>query len=113
MHGKQDNKQSEQCTLLWHVDCMKISHKDPKVVTEIINKIKQQYGKIGQLTETHGKVHPYLGMVLNYSNDRKVIFQMYEFIKNMLVDMTASMQGKAATPQPPIIYSKYKTMHQN
>ena len=41
------NKQinGQQCTLVWHVDDMKISHADPKVVTDIIHQLEQEFGK--------------------------------------------------------------------
>ena len=46
------NKQinGQQCTLVWHVDDMKISHVDNKVVTDTINKLKQEFGKEAPLT---------------------------------------------------------------
>ncbi len=38
----------KQCTIVWHVDDLKISHMDPKVVDEIIASLKAEYGKIGE-----------------------------------------------------------------
>ena len=32
-----------QCTICWHVDDCKISHRDPKVVTRIINMLKEKF----------------------------------------------------------------------
>ena len=63
------NKQinGQQCTLVWHVDDMKISHADPKVVTDIINQLEQEFGKEAPLTTRQGKIHCYLGMMLNFS----------------------------------------------
>ena len=68
---------SEQMTIVWHVDNMKISHKDSQVVTNIIKKLDERYGKTasGQsvpLTVTRGKIHEYLGMKLDYSITGKV-----------------------------------------
>lgn len=34
----------DQCTIMWHVDDLKISHKDPNVVTNIINELEEEYG---------------------------------------------------------------------
>jgi hypothetical protein len=35
----------KQCTMLWHVDDIKISHEDPKVVSQMIELLKDAYGK--------------------------------------------------------------------
>ena len=48
-----------QCTVAWYVDDNKVSHRDPNVVTSILNMIESKFGK---LTVTRGKVHDYLGM---------------------------------------------------
>ena len=55
-----------QCTILWHVDDLKISHMDPEVVSNIISKLNERYGKEAPLTETRGKIHEYLGMTLDF-----------------------------------------------
>ena len=63
----------KQCTILWHVDDLKISHVNPDAVTVILNLLDQRYGqeivggKRAPLTVTRGKIHDYLGMVLDYS----------------------------------------------
>jgi hypothetical protein len=48
-----------QCTILWYVDDTKISHKDPEVVSDIILKIEERFGK---MSVTRGKEHDFLGM---------------------------------------------------
>jgi hypothetical protein len=35
---------SKQCTVVWHVDDLKISHVDPKVTTTILNLLDAKYG---------------------------------------------------------------------
>ena len=35
----------KQCTIVWHVDDLKISHVDPKVVTTIVNLLDAKYGQ--------------------------------------------------------------------
>ena len=35
----------KQITIVWHVDDLKISHEDPKVVHDIINKLSDRYRK--------------------------------------------------------------------
>lgn len=38
------NINGSQCTLLWHMDDIKISHKDPTVVSQVIQKVERVYG---------------------------------------------------------------------
>jgi hypothetical protein len=57
----------KHCTMLWHVDDIKISHEDPEVVSQMIELLKGAYGKEASLTITRGKIHEYLGMTIDYS----------------------------------------------
>jgi hypothetical protein len=45
----------KQCTALWHVDDIKISHEDPKVVDSVLRLLGTRYGKEAPLTVTRGK----------------------------------------------------------
>ena len=88
-----------QCTILWHVDDLKISHADPEVVTEMIDLLEKEFGKEAPLTKTRGKVHEYLGMSIDFSVSGKVRFSMIDYVKNMLEALPADMQsGVAPTP---------------
>ena len=94
------NKQinGKQCNLIWHVDDMKISHVDRKVVDEIIRMLEEEFGKEAPLTIRRGKIHDYLGMTLDFSLDNKVQIRMEDYIKNMLSELPANMDGTATTP---------------
>ena len=35
-----------QCTIIWHVDDTKISHKDPEVISGIIKELEHKYADI-------------------------------------------------------------------
>jgi hypothetical protein len=35
----------KQCTIVWHVDDLKIPHEDPRVVTTILNLLDSKYGQ--------------------------------------------------------------------
>jgi hypothetical protein len=50
IHGK-------QCTVLWHVDDIKVSLKDTKVVNAVLELFEERYGKEALLTVTRGKKH--------------------------------------------------------
>ena len=94
------NKQIEgrQCTLVWHVDDMKISHGDSRVVDGIIRLLEEEFGKEAPLTICRGKIHDYLGMTLDFSLDDKVQISMVDYIKNMLEELPEDMDGIATTP---------------
>ena len=87
-----------QCTILWHVDDLKISHVDPKVVTDVIELLKSKFGNEDPLTITRGKVHEYLGMTIDFSIDGKVMFKMFDYIKTMLDELPADFGGTALNP---------------
>jgi hypothetical protein len=77
----------KQCTVVWHVDDLKISHVDPKVVTTILNLLDGRYGqeivggKWAPLTVTQRKIHDYLGMTLDYSEEGAVKIDMRDYVK--------------------------------
>ena len=75
-----------QLTVSWHVDDLKVSHKDPEVVTLFIEWIKETYGSIGEVKVTRGKIHDYLGMKLDYSVDGKLIIDMRDYVSSMIED---------------------------
>ena len=94
------NKQinGQQCTLVWHVDDMKISHVDNRVVDDMIKTIELEFGKEAPLTIRRGKLHDYLGMVLDFTNPGKVAIRMEDYITNMLAQLPEDMEGVATTP---------------
>ena len=68
----------EQLTVTFHVDDLKASHKNPKVIDDFIQFIDFKYGDkdIGEVKATRGKKHDYLGMTLDYSTNGKVKVDM-------------------------------------
>ncbi len=90
-----DGKQS---TILWHVDDLKISHVDPKVNTNTIAQINEEFGKEAPITVTRGKIHDYLGMTLDYSEKGKVKIKMIDYVEKLLADLPEEMDGEAPSP---------------
>ena len=88
----------KQCTILWHVDDLKISHVDPEVVTEVIDMIEAEFGKEAPLTKSRGKVHEYLKMTIDFSTVGKVRFSMIDYVQGMLDEAPEDIGGEAATP---------------
>ena len=88
----------KQCTVVWHVDDLKISHMDEEIITHLINRLSDRFGQEAPLTVTRGKVHDYLGMILDYSEPGKVKVNMTQYIQDMLDELPPSFDGTAATP---------------
>ena len=60
-----------QCTIVWHVDNLKISNKDSAVVGEAITSLSDKYSKVGEMIVRRGKIHDYLEMTLDLSEEGK------------------------------------------
>lgn len=87
-----------QCTILWHVDDIKVSHIDEAVVDDIIDKLQAKYGKEAPLVVNKGTKHDYLGMTLDYSEVGKCKISMEDYILDILDDLPTEMAGFAVTP---------------
>lgn len=61
-----------QCTIIWHIDNLKISHVDKKVAEDIITCLNNKFGNESPLSTTQGKVLEYLGMTHDYMVAGKV-----------------------------------------
>jgi hypothetical protein len=94
----------KQCTVVWHVDDLKVSHVDPAVMTSILDLLDGKYGqevvggKRSPLTITRGVLHYYLGMTLDYSESGVVKIDMRDYVKKILDKMPANMDGTATSP---------------
>jgi len=85
----------KQCTIAWYVDDNKISHIDPGVVTMIINKIEERFGK---MTVTRGKEHVFLGMKIRYTNVGTAVVTMKDYLKEAIQESGMDITRVAATP---------------
>jgi len=52
----------KQCNIIWHIDNLNISHIDPKVVNDVIKRLKEKYRQESPLVTLQGKTVEYLGM---------------------------------------------------
>ena len=87
----------KQCTVLWHVDDLKILHIENDVVTDVISQLNDEFGKEAPITVTRGKFHDYLGMTIDYSKKGKVNITMMDYIQDLLKELPTDMKGEAAT----------------
>ena len=56
----------EQLTVQFHVDDLKASYKEQKVLDGLLSDLRTEFGQEGELTETKGLIHEYLGITINY-----------------------------------------------
>jgi hypothetical protein len=88
-----------QCTIVWYVDDLKISHEDPAVVGKCIDLIRQEFGSKMDLPVRRGKIHDYLGIQVDFTEDQKVKMTMYDYIDELINETPAElMKGSAVTP---------------
>ena len=88
----------KQCTVVWHVDDIKISHADPKIVDQVIELLESEFGKEEELSKSFGLMHDYLGMDLDFSEPGVLTVRMENYIRVILKDVPPDMMGRARTP---------------
>ena len=74
----------KQCTVAWYVDNIKMSHETQQVLEDLLALFNNKFGKEAPLTITQGKIHDYLGVVIDYTAPGKVKFMMQDFIHGVL-----------------------------
>jgi len=94
-----------QCTVLWHVDDLKISCKDMSMIEDVVSKLNHEFGKFAPLKAHYGTVHEYLGMTLDFSEDGKVKIIMRDYIDKILEELPDDYIGTATTPATEKLFS--------
>jgi len=94
-----------QCTIICHVDDLKISHVEKIVVNHIIDKLNKRFGEHSPLSTTTCKKLDYLGRTLDYTTKGKVTISMYEYIDKMLAELPSDMNGVSKTPAAGHLFS--------
>lgn len=85
----------KQCTMTWYVDDNKLSHKDPAVVTEVLEEISKHFGN---LTITRGKKHTFLGMNITMRKDKKFEIEMKDQLLETIQSFGEKIEGEVANP---------------
>ena len=104
----------EQFTIVWHVDDLKLSHKDPEVVTEMIAYLKGLYEKLPngevklieeqRLTDSN-KVLNYLGMDFDFSVKKQVSISMKHYVEKVIEEFPDPLRNKViSTPATAKLY---------
>jgi len=87
-----------KCTILWQLDDIKVSDVDSQVVSGVLGELRKIIRKRGTTNCESWQKHNYLGMVLDYPTRDAVQITMYDYIKNMLVQLPPVMDGESRTP---------------
>ncbi len=79
----------KQCTICFHVDNCKILHVILKVINNMIAWLHQKYKSIftygsKKMKVARGKVHKYLGMMLDFVTAKMVKFTMIDDINEVI-----------------------------
>lgn len=85
----------KQYTVVWHIDDLKVSHVDPKVITMVLDQLSTKYG---ELMVTHGKNHVYVGMNITYNDDKSVKIAMKEYIQEAIDEFGEEITSTANSP---------------
>jgi hypothetical protein len=85
----------KQCTIAWYVDDNKISHANDNRVTNIIETIEGQFGK---MTVTTGKDHVFLGMDISFLDNGTVSVKIKDYIKEAMANFGGKITRNATTP---------------
>jgi hypothetical protein len=88
-----------QVTIQFHVDDLKISHRDQSVIDEVLLDLNNKFGTTRKpLAARTGMMHDHLGITIDYSEKGKVRFTMYDYLEDILDKMPIDMNGTAPTP---------------
>ena len=85
-------------TVRFHVDDLMSSHVDSTVNDEFLKWMNEKYGKHGAVTATRGNIHEYLGMTFDFTNKRKVVISMAEYMSRLVDEFPHPITKKAKSP---------------
>jgi len=85
----------QQCTIAWYVDDNKLSHKNPKVVSKILEEIDKVYPG---LVISRGKKHTLLGMDIEFIGDGRLTIGTKEYILEAFDTFGENVSQKVTSP---------------
>ena len=76
----------KQQTVTWHVDDLKSSHVNSEVNDKFAAWCKETYGSddLGHVKVVRGKIHDYLAMIMDFTQDSALKINMKYYIEGML-----------------------------
>ena len=83
----------EQIPVQFNVDDLKVSHKDQAVWKDYLTNLRDEFGQADELTENKGLLQEYLGITIDYSIPHKVIFTIFDYHKNVIVEASDGLKN--------------------
>ena len=94
----------KQCTVLWYVDDLKVSHMEESVVENVLKCIEERFS--GELTITMGQKHKYLGMDITFTEEGTVEIRMDEYVKEAIDAFGEDIRRPASTPAKSTLFKE-------
>ena len=97
----------EQLMVQAHVDDLIASHMDQRVLDNFIAALNSKFGKEKKLEETKGLVHEYLGLTIDFLLPGKVVFSMFDYLEDIVVEapLDLKMGPRHKTPASGKLFS--------
>ena len=85
----------KQCSIVWYVDDVKVSHVDRSVVEEVIMDLEDTFGKVNPV---FGNKQEYLGMKVEIDDERNLHIDMRDQVSEIIQDFSEIISGSVSTP---------------
>ena len=86
-----------QMAVFWHVDDLKISHRDGEMISAVAIELAEELGP--KTTISRGKVHNYLGIDLDFeSKPGKLIISQIKYLQKILEEFPEVLTSSRACP---------------
>ena len=90
----------EQLTVQLHVDDIIAYNKDQCVLDNFIRELNNVFGKEKKLEESKGVVHDYLGLTIDFYLPGKVVFSMFEYLEDIVVEAPLDLKNRPKHKTP-------------
>jgi Reverse transcriptase (RNA-dependent DNA polymerase) len=84
-----------QCTIVWYVDDNKISHVKPRVVSMVIKKIEEKFGK---MTVTRGNSYVFHDMSFVFNPEGTATISMKDYLVESIKESNLEVSKTVTTP---------------
>ena len=85
----------KQCTIVWYVDDVKVSHMEEAVVDDIVKVVEEHFGEMKVCKD---KTFDYLGMNITITADKKIQIEMKAQIEDAIKSFGEDVQGTVTSP---------------
>ena len=86
----------EQIIVQFHFDSSKVSHKDQAVLEDFLGDLRSEFGQENKMIENKGLIHKYLGITIDYSIPGKVVFIMFDYLEDVIVEAAEDMKNSCS-----------------